>query len=309
MSPKRLDEPDPLTSLGGKSQIIEKICKIAEFAIDEYDLVGAADYFMGGCRLFLHLDPDSELEFKLANEIDRGVINFFLCLQDIDETEELVEKILTLADDYITMKGFTEANELRLKDETDKVLSGALTYIVSKYSRAADRHTYCETNTIKGINSNTLKKLYNLDRTIGDVEITCGDYKDQFHKYTHRRDIISWFDPPYIVTKEYKSSKKTLKVDVNTTKTTEKTSGYHHKFINEDHELLVDNLLATENKVILCGYENEIYERLINNGFYKYCLGLVNVPSSGKSEKKRELIWTNFEVPDRFFPRDTFDLD
>ncbi|MGJ9382850.1 DNA adenine methylase [Salipaludibacillus sp. CF4.18] len=297
--PKRLKSSDPLATLGGKSQIIEIICEIIEGAIEEYELVGAADYFMGGCRLFLHLDPERELDFKLANEIDIGVINLFRCLQDPYETDELIEAIWLMADYYTSEEEFNDANIARLNEETPQVESAALTYIVSKYSRAADRQIFCLTNTFNGIPPKSLDKLYHLEEILDEVDITCGDYKEQFYKHTHRDDIISWFDPPYVKTEKTKGGQ---------TEQTKETYGYLHPFTLEDQKTLIDNLLTTNNKVILSGYDNDLYKALNKkNGFYKHFIGLVTIPSSVSGRKEKEYIWVNFEIPEWLLPEEPHD--
>lgn len=303
--PIRLNEIDPLNTLGGKSQLIDRICNIVEYAIEEFDLVGVADYFMGGNRLFLHLDPDRELKLKLANEIDRGVVNFFHCLQNPYKTDKLIDEIWLLAEGYVSKDKFDEANELRLKEETPQILSAALTYIVAKYSRAADRQIFIETNASVGIPPHTLEKLYYLDEIIGDVEITCGDYKEQFYKYSHRSDIISWFDPPYIKTEKIKTGNR----NNNRSKETKETHGYIHEFTKEDQKTLVNNLLATKNKVILSGYLNDIYEELEKeNKFHRYFIGEVIVKSSGTGRKENEYIWSNFVIPFDLLPDQLFEM-
>lgn len=294
------ERKDPIPTLGGKSQLINTLTEIFNYCIEEYALIGACDYFMGGNRLFLHLD-NNQVRFKLANEIDRGMVAFFRCLQDSYQTDQLIEMIWRLADQINTEEKFKKACELRLLEGTDLVLAGALTYIVTKYSRAANRQFFCKTNAESGIDTASLDKFIGLDEVIGDVQIICGDYKEQFHKYKHREDFLIWLDPPYLITEDNKMSKRGNKKTANKTKV---TAGYVSPFTLEDHELMVNNLLAPDmkNKVILSGYQNDVYKRLEQKGFHPYFAGMVHVPSSGTGKKIAEYIWCNFEVPDWLLP-------
>jgi site-specific DNA-adenine methylase len=294
---------DPLPTLGGKSQIIDRICEIVSFTIQENNIVGVSDLFSGGNRLFLHLKLKRELEFKLANEIDSGVVNFFRCLQNAYEIDELIKYISLLADDYKTKDKFGEAGRERLKKGTPQILSAALTYIIVKYSRAADRQTYCQENAFKGIKIKSLDKFYFLDEIYREVQLTCGDYKEQFEKYKERSDVLTFCDPPYISDREI--NKKSVK-SINK-KVVKETNGYVHPFTIKDHKVLMDNLLSTKNKVLLFGYRNEFYKRLEENGFQRHFIGLVNVPSSGKAKKVKEYIWYNFETPEYLLPDEPFD--
>ncbi|MED1746639.1 DNA adenine methylase [Brevibacillus borstelensis] len=294
------ERKDPIPTLGGKSQLINTLTEIFNYCIEEYALIGACDYFMGGNRLFLHLD-NNQVRFKLANEIDRGMVAFFRCLQDSYQTDQLIEMIWRLADQINTEEKFKKACELRLLEGTDLVLAGALTYIVTKYSRAANRQFFCKTNAESGIDLASLDKFIGLDEVIGDVQIICGDYKEQFHKYKHREDFLIWLDPPYLITEDNQKGKRRDKQMANNTK---ETAGYVHPFTRKDHELMVDNLLAPDfrNKVVLSGYQNDVYKRLEQKGFHPYFAGMVHVPSSGTGKKIAEYIWCNFEVPDCLLP-------
>ena len=263
--PRRINQHAPLATIGGKSQVIESICEVIEYAIKEYDLVGVADYFMGSCRLFLHLDSPRELDFKLANDIDRGVICFYKCLQDPYQTDLLIDEIQLIAEYYKSKEQFEKAKLERIDERTSQIRAAALTYIVSKYSRASDRENFSGANTVyKDIKPALLKNLLFLDEIIGDVELTCGDYLYQFDKYTDLSNMISWFDPPYIIT--------------NGNETTI-THGFADFTLNDQRDL-VDKLLSTNNKILLSGYSNVIYKRLEENGFQKHFIGLVHVKSS-----------------------------
>lgn len=292
-----------LPTLGGKSQIIDSICEIVSFAVQEYDILGISDLFSGGNRLFSHLDINRGVEFKLANEIDKGVVNFFRCLQNAYDIDELIKYISLLADEYKTKAKFDEANKDRLKEDTPQILSAALTYIVVKYSRAADRQTYCRENAFKGIKIKSLEKFYHLDEVYSQVSLTCGDYKEQFEKYKARSDVFIFLDPPYITDKEInkKAKKATNKKGVT------ETHGYKHPFTVNDHKKLVENLLSTKNKALLCGYDNALYQRLEENGFQKYFIGLVNVSSASSGKKVKEYVWCNFEIPKYLLPEELFD--
>lgn len=275
---------DPLKTLGGKSQLIDTLMEIFTYCIDEYNIRGICDLFMGGNRLFLHLES-SQITFKLANEIDRGIIAFFNCLQYPDKVDQLIDIIVLLAD-HMDADNFKESMEVRLNEETEEVLAAALTYIVTEYSRAANRKDYCQMNVDKGIDIAKLDKFYNLEEVISGIHLVCGDYEDQFHKYKNKEDFLLWLDPPYVRTKESRG----ISIE---------TSGYVHSFDIHRQEQLVDHLLSEEckAKVVLCGYKNDIYKRLEHsNKFHCYFVGMVHVPSSATGKKRAEYIWCNFEL-------------
>jgi DNA adenine methylase len=303
---KPLRRADPMDSLGSKKQVIQKLCEVAEYAISTYNILGVQELFGGGFRFSLYLDHDGNLEFRTANEIDYGVVSLFRCLQDPYKTDQLVEHIWLLADEYRTKDMFEEATEERIDPETPQIRAAALTYIVVEYSRSADRQTFSQHDADDGISPKSLKKLYDADLDIGDVQIFCGDYREQFNKYKDRSDVLIYLDPPYLVTEKTKESRRVRKKKAYDESITKETAGYVHPFTIEDHKELVKILLTTNNKFILSGYENDIYKPLEDKekGFYKYFLGLVKI-SSGK--KKKEYIWTNILLPEGLLPEEPLD--
>lgn len=70
----------------------------------------------------------------------------------------------------------------------------------------------------------------------------------------------------------------------------------------EKHEELVSKLLTVKGKVILSGYDNKIYNRLINNGWKKVFLGEFNKTgqkdNNGKMTKGKEFVWINYKIED-----------
>jgi site-specific DNA-adenine methylase len=299
--PIRIGEPDPIARLGGKAQIIEKICEIAELAIQNHNLVGVADLFMGGCRLFLHLDCDYTVNFKIASEIDRGLVQFFKYLQDPYKTDELIDHICLTADDITTKEEFEEANLRRLEDETMSELElASLSYIISIYSMAADMQNFSQADADRGIDPATLDKLLDLEEYLADVEFVVGNYLDTWKKFIYRDDILTWLDPPYVRdVKDGKGRRKKAKV--------EPTRRYIHPFTPEDQETLIDHAIKSKNKIIISGYDNVAYKRLEKNGFDKHFIGLVNVYSGSSGEVAKEFVWVNFDIDVDLLPEEPSD--
>lgn len=297
-------QPYSMNTLGSKRQVIATLCNVVNYAMSCSNIVGVQELFAGGFCFSSHFESEYELEFRTANEIDYGVVSFFRCLQDPHKTDLLIEQIQLLADEYRTKEMFEKAKEERIKPETSQLRAAALTYIVVEYSLRADRQNFSQHHADKGITHKSLSKLYEADRTIGDVQIFCGDYKEQFNKYKDHSDVLIYLDPPYVETKNTQK-KKRRKEDETITK---ETSGYVHPFTVDDHKELVKNLLTTKNFYILSGYLNDIYKPLEDEkkGLYRYFLGTVKI-SSG--ERRNEYIWCNFEIGEGMLPEVPSEVD
>jgi site-specific DNA-adenine methylase len=289
-------KPYPLKTLGGKAQLIEQLIKIIDNCIETYNLVGVIDACMGGNRIFLTHHPEQELELKIANEKDLGMVNFFHCLKDPYLTDQLIDEIWLLSDLYTNEKDFNDARWIRRDSATPMVISAALTYILTEFSRAANKKTFCETNANNGVDPKSLDKFLHLEALLEDVEIRHGDCLDITKEFAHREDILTFLDVPYVE-------------DDSETGKAKATQGYEDKFTPEDQEELIDIMISSSNKTCICGYENKTYKRLEQNGYNKYFVGLVNVSSSSTGRKRKEYIWCNFEIDDDLLPVETPDED
>lgn len=293
-------KPYPLNILGGKAQLIEQLIKIIDDCVETHSLVGVIDACMGGNRIFLTYHPERELEIKIANDMDLGIVNFMRCLQNPYLTDQLIDEICLTWDLYTNEEAFNQARIKRRNPLTTIVESAALTYILTEFGRAANKTIFSELNALRGIDPKSLDKFLHLEDLLKDVEITHGDCLDISKKFANRDDVLIFYDVPYV-----EEDKKTGKAIA--------TQDYEDKFTPEDQEKLIDTLLVTKNKVILCGYENPIYkERLeenMNSNFKKYFIGEVNVSSASNGKKRNEFIWCNFEINEDLLPEEPSDED
>jgi hypothetical protein len=62
---------------------------------------------------------------------------------------------------------------------------------------------------------------------------------------------------------------------------------------------MINLIVDTKMKVILCGTDNDIYDTVLTsaNGWTKYCLGYINKNSAAtKNSSQLEYIWANFTL-------------
>lgn len=89
-----------------------------------------------------------------------------------------------------------------------------------------------------------------------------------------------YLDPPYV-------------------QATRKSGAYSVEMTDKDHEDLIDLILAYPQKVMLSGYNNNLYKRLDENGwgrqdFDTYCFVNKDIESRKPDSQKRvESIWRN----------------
>ena len=93
-------------------------------------------------------------------------------------------------------------------------------------------------------------------------------------------DTMFYLDPPYI-------------------HATRSDGEYQHEMTDADHNRLVDMLLGVQGKVLLSGYDHEIYERLgwDKTSFETSCFSAQWSSNGEPSKLKRtESLWRNYEI-------------
>ncbi|EGO3817906.1 DNA adenine methylase, partial [Listeria monocytogenes] len=91
------------------------------------------------------------------------------------------------------------------------------------------------------------------------------------------KDTLIYCDPPYVATSLA-------------------SSHYQHDFSLEQHKELLKVLKKHEGKVMLSGYESELYKQELSDWPALKTMTKVGITSEKKSDRQ-EIIWCNFEPP------------
>lgn len=121
---------------------------------------------------------------------------------------------------------------------------------------------------------NLWKQIPKWSSRLRSVFIENNEYFEIIYRYDGR-DTLFYIDPPYVST--------TRNIQV----------GYAHEMSNSDHEKLSDILHSIQGKVILSGYDTNLYRKLYAGWF---CLSREVL--TDKQGKATEYLWMNFD-PDQ----------
>lgn len=281
---------DPIPTLGGKSALLKTLILIFDHCIAEYDLNIMGDLFLGGNRFFTNY-KNYRID-RIGNEKDRGLVSFYKAIQDPDQFNYLIRGIGAYSKPgSVTEAEFEDFVKWRRDPSTDALDSAILTYLVSKYSRAANRTRFCQLKVDEGINiGNLRRKLTPLTKIYRDIEFLNQGYDEPFKRLKGREDALIYLDPPYLT-------------DIGNV--TKETEDYEDKFYAPDHIIMLDQVVSEfcKAKVIISNYFNEVYNDYVRRGLlYCYFVGFVHVSSSGTGRKRPEFIYTNFELPNYVLP-------
>jgi DNA adenine methylase len=148
-----------------------------------------------------------------------------------------------------------------------------------QYTKTKSRRGMCQ--SVSRWLSNVDDNLPDLIERIREIQIEKLDIIDLLKKYDDTF-VLFYLDPPYI--QETRSAKEV----------------YLHEMSIEKHKELVETLLTLKGKVILSGYEHNVYNPLINHGWQKVLLGEYSKRSQkqneGELDKGMEFVWINYKI-------------
>lgn len=240
----------------------------------------------GGAGHILFKKEPSEIE--VYNDIDSGLYLFFKILRDENKANILKQKL------DLTPYSREEFYHCRdtWRDEQDDIEKVRKWYVTAMQSFSTNFSTWSHSKnkSRRGMSqavSQWLGKIENdLPKAVErlkTVQIENMDYKDLIKKYDGK-DTLFYLDPPYIH------------------KTRQMTYQYTYEMTDQQHEEMINILLHIKGKAILSGYDNEIYNKLLDNGWKKMFLGEYDKRSekaiNESRNKGKEFIWINYDIQD-----------
>lgn len=265
----------PINWYGGKYYIADKIINL--FPIHKI----YCEVF-GGAAHILFKKNISEIE--IYNDINSDLVRFFKVIRDKEKAEQLHIK-LDLSP--YSREEFYDCNKT-FKTEDDEIEKVRKWYVALMQSFSGKFDSWCHTKSVsrRGMAMPVSRYLGNIENNLPtaverlkSVQIENLDFRKIIDKYDSE-DTLFYLDPPYI--KDTRTAKNV----------------YEFEMLNKDHEELVNKLINIKGRVILSGYEHEIYNKLIQNGWIKIFLGKFNKScmkaEDGKKKKGNEFVWINY---------------
>jgi len=126
-----------------------------------------------------------------------------------------------------------------------------------------------------------LHHLPEIHARLQSVQIECGEFRKIIERYD-TPETLFYCDPPYVLY-------------------TRRHGEYLHEMTNDDHQQLIDHLLAIQGTAIVSGYHHPIYDRLAKSGWRVI---EKDVPlwasnprvTNGKRDRRTEVIWIHPRV-------------
>lgn len=241
--------------------------------------------FGGGGSILISKEP---AEVEVYNDVDRGMVNFFRVIADVD----YFSKFLARASLMPYSRELYEECARTWPAIHDPVEQAVRWFYIARQSFSGlfgnSWGTGVTTNpTAAWINS--FRNLPEVHKRIQHVQIECADWRDVLSRFAGP-GWLAYCDPPYVAGAR-------------------KAGGYAHELRDTDHAELVETLLRYDGAVLLSGYDNAIYAPLEAAGWDRVevdvvcsaagrtrASGLQGVGSVLAKQRRREVLWRNPET-------------
>lgn len=266
---------------GAKDRLLGQLKQLSSYAAKAYGLTYYQELFGGSGALLLN--QDFSFSKYWYNETKVDVYSLMAALGDVRYAHALIDKLKLLG---VGRSVFDQAkNALKSDPNLTLVERAAYTYISIMQSHKGLRELF-DSKLTRGSKPTTayhghVQGLRSLHPFLSRVRITNEDAFVLLAERRYDRSSLLYLDPPY-----HPESGMTGNKHYD-----------EHSLSAEDHRELVQLLLGSSAKIILSGYDNADYERLVRNGWKKLFLGDLRVSPSKNGKIGHEYVWLNFEPP------------
>jgi DNA adenine methylase len=229
----------------------------------------------GGMATLLFNKKPSEVE--VYNDIWGEVVNFFRVLRDEGKWKILQEKLLLTPYSREEFEFCRDSPD----DGIDDIEKARRFYVKIRQSFGGKAETFgCgPLGHHPRAFFNNVERFGFFHKRLANVYIESLDFEEVIKRYDSP-DTFFYCDPPYM---ENKAGVDFLDMSL------------------EDHKRLVDVLLSIRGKALLCGYDNDVYKVLEDNGWRKLEIViptfLTNSKQTGGVRNLRsEYVWLNYGV-------------
>lgn len=248
--------------------------RLAEWIISHFPAhTTYVEPFGGGASVLLAKAPSRS---EVYNDLDDDVVNLFRVLRDSARAEQLIAAI--------EMSPYSRTEFLDAYELTDDVVERARRLIVRAQmgfgsAGATKGRTGFRLDTAR--NGSDIVTIWNrypavIAQAAERFKSVIVENRDalQIIKDHDRADTLFFIDPPYV-------------------HDTRATGGkaYRHEMTNQQHEDLLNLLLASQSKIILCGYPHPIYDDALSNWQRITCQS--RAAGQSGSVMRTEVLWIN----------------
>jgi DNA adenine methylase len=282
----------PIRYFGGKGNMVAKLLKLIPSHRTYVEVFG------GGASLLFAKQPSP---VEVYNDIDNDLVNLFRVIRDpntFQEFQRLVNLTPYSRDEYYYCKD-------TLNDSKDNLERAYKYFIISRQSFSGMQGTswsYSITTSRKNMSNHisgylsTIAMLPQIADRLLHVQIEHDDFRKIIPRYD-TPETLFYLDPPYMP-------------DIR------RNGSYKHEMTTQDHEDLLKLIINIKGKVMLSGYNNDLYKSYLDDrdGWHRIdyktaCYAVGKTRNSGLQgegmvllkQPRTESVWMNYEIQQRIF--------
>jgi len=263
----------PIKYFGGKGTMYNKIIKYFP-PKETYNTY--IEPFAGSYSIGLKKDP---VEIEIYNDMDQNVYSLYKVLADPVMYKEFKRN----CDLVYYSEDIRSEHIKKLKTETMSMVDRAFSFFyVNRTSHNGvggfSKNTYVRRSMSKSVSDflSAIDRLPELHDRLSKIIVTNTDGMGLIRKF-NRENVFLYCDPPY---EQSTRTSTRYKVDMD----------------REGHLDFLDSVMKSEAKILISGYDCELYDVLGENGFNKVSFEVKTIDGNFKPKTKTEYLYYNYDV-------------
>ena len=213
---------------------------------------------------------------EIYNDLNSDLANLMRFIRDdFDRLKLRLQEISCEESVYYTWKSLI----------TNDVFDSAVrAYVLYRMSRGGNAGSFSKSKrTYGGIPENisswksSIENLKRVSERLQGVEIRCECAFKLIEEFSSP-DVIFYLDPPYV-----KSSRVSPKI-------------YKLEMMDADHTKLAEICKKSNSKILLSGYNSDLYLSLFKDWSYENKIGCLHASHGKKKQLREEILWKNFNL-------------
>ena len=263
----------PIKYFGGKGTMFNNII---EYFPERSEYNTYIEPFGGSYSIGLKKPP---VEIEIYNDMDQNVYALYKVLS----TPNLYREFKRNCDLVYYSEDIRSEHIKKLKDETISMVDRAFSFFyVNRTSHNGvggfSKNTYIRRSMSKSVSDflSAIDRLPELHDRLSKIMVTNMDGMKLIRKY-NLPNVFMYCDPPY----EQSTSTSTLyKVDMD----------------RAGHLDFLDAVITSKAKILISGYDCELYDTLGDNGFKKVSFKVKTIDGNFKPKTKTEYLYYNYDI-------------
>lgn len=262
----------PIKYFGGKGTMFNEIMK---YFPNSGDFDTYIEPFGGSYSIGLKLPTIPPIE--IYNDLDKNVYSLYKVLSDPELFKQFKEKCdLVLYNEDLRK----EFKDLLKTDNLSMIDRAFYFFYVNRTSHNGvggfSKNTWIRRNMSKAISDflSSIDRLPDLHNRLSKVIVSNTDGIELIKKYNDPRVMI-YCDPPY-------------------EQSTRTSTRYNVDMDRQGHIDFLDAVIESKSKILISGYDCELYDRLTENGFEKIQFEVKTITGNFTPKTKVETLWKNY---------------